>query len=236
MRGQRGVEHRGVGAGQGDPVAAAPLGAGRGDRTLGLAPRFGFGLRSRFQLDRGAQLSDRGDPGQLRVMLIRSLTRARRDHPDLIQRQPALPHALGAARKLLQPARDRGDRVRIRRRTAGLPGHQRRHRPRPGHPTQLIAVDLGHDLHDAPINRVALTAQLRQLLKQHLKTLARIHPHGTSRCDQRHHAIITPTTDKTRPADTRRRIPCAHPPAQPGKQPHCDYHESQFVRAVQHQW
>ena len=50
---------------------------------------------------------------QLRVMLIRSLTRPRRDDADLIQRQPTLPHALRAARKRLEPARDGGDRVGV---------------------------------------------------------------------------------------------------------------------------
>ena len=36
-------------------------------------------------LDRGAQLIDRGDRGQLRVMLIRSRTGACRDDTDLIE-------------------------------------------------------------------------------------------------------------------------------------------------------
>ena len=44
-------------------------------------------------------------------MLIGTLGCPLGDHADLIQRQPALPHALGAAGKLLQPARDGGDRV-----------------------------------------------------------------------------------------------------------------------------
>ena len=39
-------------------------------------------------------------------MLIRSLGGPPGDHPDLIQRQPTLPHAFGAAGKLLQPVRD----------------------------------------------------------------------------------------------------------------------------------
>ena len=56
-----------------------------------------------------------------------------------------------------------------------LPGHQRRHRPRARGAAQLVAIQLGDDLHDAPINRVALTGQLRQLLEQHLKTLVRTH-------------------------------------------------------------
>ena len=59
-----------------------------------------------------------------------------------------------------------------------LPGHQRRHRPRTRGAAQLVAIHLGDDLHDAPINRVALTGQLRQLLEQHLKTLVRAHRRG----------------------------------------------------------
>ncbi len=43
-------------------------------------------------------------------------------------------------------------------------------------PAQLVAIDLGHDLDDAPIDRIALTGQLRQLLEQHLKTLAQDSP------------------------------------------------------------
>ena len=73
------------------------------------------------------------------------------------------------------------------------------HRPRTGGPAQFVAIHLGHDLHDAPINRVALTGQLRQLLEQHLKTLGRTHHHSASGCDRRHDVIIAATTDKTRP-------------------------------------
>ena len=45
----------------------------------------------------------------------------------------------------------------------------------PVDPAQPVAIHLGDDLHDAPINRVALTGQLGQLLEQHLKTLVRAH-------------------------------------------------------------
>src|SRR5436309_2519779 len=63
---------------KGNPVAAALLVGGLGDRALDLGPRvgFGFGFGSRFQLDRGAQLVDRRYRCQLRVMLIRTLTAA----------------------------------------------------------------------------------------------------------------------------------------------------------------
>ena len=81
----------------------------------------------------------------------------------------------------------------------GLPGHQRRHRPRAGGAAQFVAIDLGDDLNDAPINRVALTGQLRQLLEQHLKTLARTHHHSASGCGRRHDVIIAATTDKPDP-------------------------------------
>ncbi len=135
-------------------------------------------------------------PRQLRVMLIRSLTGPCRDDPDLIQRQPTLPQTRRAARKRLQPARDGGDRVRIGRGRAELPGHQRRHRACARHPAQLVAIHLGDDLHDAPINRVALTGQLRQLLKQHLKTLSRAHRRARG-CGQRHNLIIAGGYDKS---------------------------------------
>jgi hypothetical protein len=67
----------------------------------------------------------------------------------------------------------------------------------------LVAIDLGDDLNDAPINRVALTGQLRQLREQHLKTLARTHHHGASRCGRRHNVIIAATYDKSGPPDPR---------------------------------
>ena len=144
--------------------------------------------------------------GQLRIVLIGSLGRPPGDHPDLIQRQPALPHALRAAGKLRQPVRDGGDRVRVRRGRAGLPGHQRRHRPRAGGTAQLVAIHLGHDLHDAPINRVALTGQLRQLLEQHLKTLIRTRHTSVRGCGRGHDTIIAAGSDKSRPPDPPRGV------------------------------
>ena len=84
---------------------------GLGDRGLRLRPRIGFG--SRFQLDRGTQLVDRGAARQLRVVLIRSITRPGRDDADLIQRRSTLSHALRAARERLEPTRDGGDRVGV---------------------------------------------------------------------------------------------------------------------------
>ena len=68
-------------------------------------------------------------------------------------------------------------------------------------PAQLVAIQLGHDLHDAPINRVALTDQLRQLVEQHLKTLIRAHTSGAGRCGRRHDFIIAATYDKSGPPD-----------------------------------
>ncbi len=193
MRGQRRVELRGVMMAQADPVAAALFVSGFNDRGLGLRPGLGFG--SRFQTHRSAQLVHRRNRGQLRVVLIRSRTGPRGDHPDLIQRQPSLPQARRAAGKLPQPARHRGDRVGMSRRATQLPGHQPRHRPRPGSTPQPITVDLRDDLHDAPINRITLTSQLRQLPEQHLKTLGRTHHHGR-RSGRRHNRIITTGYDK----------------------------------------
>ena len=79
MRLQRRVERRGVGVTKFDPVAAERLVGGLGDRALRLGPRIGigFGFGARFQLESGAQLADRGDRGQLRIMLIGSLARPR---------------------------------------------------------------------------------------------------------------------------------------------------------------
>ncbi|VBA33670.1 hypothetical protein LAUMK136_00483 [Mycobacterium attenuatum] len=204
MRGQGGVELRRLGVRQGDPPTAELFVAGLGDRGRRLRPR--IGVRSRFKLDRGAQLVDRGHPRQLRVVLIGSHTGPGGDDANLIQRQPALFHARRAARKLRPPARHRGDRVSVDRRAAQLPGHQRRHRPRPRHPTQLVAIDLGHDLRNAPIDRVALTGQLRQLLKQHLQTPGRTDHHGVRRCTRRHDLIIAATTDNSRPPNPARGV------------------------------
>ena len=76
-----------------------------------------------------------------------------------------------------------------------LPGHQRRHRPRTSRAAQLVAIHLGDDLHDAPVDRVALTSQLRQLLEQHLETLGGPTSRGW-RCDRSHDPIIAATSDK----------------------------------------
>ena len=56
----------------------------------------GSGSGARLEFDRGAQLVDRRDRGQLRVMLIGALGGLRGDDPDLIG-TAALPHAPGAA-------------------------------------------------------------------------------------------------------------------------------------------
>ena len=132
-----------------------------------------FGLRlgvgSRFEFDRGAQLADRGDLGQRRIMLIRTVGCPLGDHADLIERQPALPQARNAAGKLRRPAGDGSDGVRVGRRRTGLPCHQRGDRAAPGVTPQPVAIDLGDDVHDARVDRVALTGQLRQLFEQHLK-------------------------------------------------------------------
>ena len=95
---QGGIEFRRLELGQGDPERGGLPVAGFGDRP----PPFGLRirLRSRFELDRGAQLGDGGDLGQRRIMLIRTVGCPLGDHTDLIQRQPALPQALNAAGKL----------------------------------------------------------------------------------------------------------------------------------------
>jgi hypothetical protein len=69
-------------------------------------------------------------------------------------------------------------------------------------------LDLGDDLDDASINRIALTTQLAQLLKEHLKTLART-GHLISECGRRHNHIIATTTDKNPPRRTAKGQPDA---------------------------
>ena len=107
---------------QGDPPEVECSIAGFGDRGLRIGPRAGIGAR--LQLDCGAQLADCRDLGQLRVMRIGPVTCACGDHPDLVQRQSALPQALGAAGKRFQPVGHvrKGSGIAVR--GAGLPGHQ----------------------------------------------------------------------------------------------------------------
>ncbi len=139
-------------------------------------------------------------------MRIGALGRAGGDHPDLIQRQPTLPHPLGAAGKLGPPVRDGGDRLGIHRGRAQLPGHQLRHRPRTRGTAQPVTIQLGDDLHNAPINAIALTRQLPQLPEQHLNTLIPTHHRHLRRSGRRHNPIIAAGYDKSgRPIHTRAR-------------------------------
>ena len=89
-------------------------------------------------------------------MLIGSLARPRRDHPDLIQRQPAFPHALRTAGKFR------------RRATVAIvcafpdddPVFQATNAATeraPVAPHNSSRSNSADDLHNAPINRVALT-------------------------------------------------------------------------------
>ncbi len=132
----------------------------------------------------------------------------KRATPTLTHRHPPLPHTPGAARKLRQPPRHRGDRVGVARRAAHLPGHQPRHRPRPRHTPQPVAIQLSHDLHNAPINRIALTGQLRQLLKQHLHTLGRTDYRCARRRGRGHEFIIAAGSDNSgQPESTPGAVP-----------------------------
>src|ERR1700753_4234624 len=67
-------------------------------------PRFGpgSGFRPRLQFNCGAQLADRGNTGQLRIVPVGSLARALRDHTNLVQREAALPHSLRTAGQRLE--------------------------------------------------------------------------------------------------------------------------------------
>jgi len=89
VRLQGGVELRGLQTRQRDPPRGVGLPDGLADRALRVRPGCGFG--SGFELDRGAQLGDRGDRGHLGVVLIGAVGGPLGDDPDLIQRQPALP-------------------------------------------------------------------------------------------------------------------------------------------------
>ena len=190
---QCGVERRRLVVAQGDPPARGLFAGSLGDRARRWWRRPGIGFGPRLQPDRGAQLVDRGYGGQLRVMLIGPLAGSRRYGAELIQRQPALPHALRAAGELLDPVGDRGDRVGVDRGHPQLPGHQRRDRTSTRHPAQPITIHLRDDLHDAPIDGVALTGQLRQLPEQHLKTLS-----GRDDRGRGHTHIIATGSDKNR--------------------------------------
>jgi hypothetical protein len=66
---------------------------------------------------------------------------------------------------------------------------QCRHRAGAGGAPQLVAVDLGDDVHDLTVDGVALAGQLRQLLEQPVQTLHRAHP-GSERGCRRRHKII----------------------------------------------
>ncbi|BDB41203.1 hypothetical protein IWGMT90018_16490 [Mycobacterium kiyosense] len=148
--------------------------AGLGDRALRTRAWLGAGvLGSGFEFDRGAQLGDGGYRGQLGVVLIGAVGGAFGNDPDLIQREPAVAQTGHAARELLRAMGHRGDAFRVARGHAGAPGHQRRDRACAGGPPQFVTVDLGDDLHDPPIDRIALTGQLRQLLEQPLQPLTR---------------------------------------------------------------
>ena len=158
---------------QGDPPEVVRAVAGLGDRGFRIGP--GAGIGARFQFDRGAQLADGGDLGQLCVVRIGPLACPCGDHPDLVQRQSALPQALGAAGKRFQPVGHAGNRGGIAVRSAGLPGHQGGDRSRPGGTPQSVTIDLGNDVDDAPIDRVALTGQLRELLEENADPFSRSH-------------------------------------------------------------
>ena len=145
-------------------------------QRCGSCQGLGFGLGSSLTAVRS--WLTRGDGGQLGVVLIRAVGGAGGDDTDLIHRQPALSHPCRAAGKLLEPVRDSGNGVRGRGRGTQLPGHHSGHRTRPGHAAQIAVIQLGDELHNAPIDRITLPSQLRQLLEQHLETLLRTEHRG----------------------------------------------------------
>ncbi len=68
-------------------------------------------------------------------------------------------------------------------------------------PPQPLTLDLSHDLHHPPIDGIALPGQLRQLLKQRLRTLRRRNRRRLSKGGRRHNPIKTAGTDN--PAEPR---------------------------------
>jgi hypothetical protein len=83
VRLQGGVEGGSFVVRQGDPPGAGPLVAGLGDRPRRPWPRIGLGTR--LELDRGAQLADRGAFGELGVVRIGAVGRPVRDDADLVR-------------------------------------------------------------------------------------------------------------------------------------------------------
>ncbi|MEZ0053444.1 hypothetical protein ABIA30_004473 [Mycobacterium sp. MAA66] len=63
---------------------------------------------------------------------------------------------------------------------------------------QSIALDLGDDVHQASVDRVALTGQLRDLLEQRLQPLTGMHPGGQRCCGGGHNPIIAEEYDNFR--------------------------------------
>ncbi len=202
MRLHGGVELRRLHLGQGDPVGGVHRVDDLGERPLG--PRCGLRLGTRLLLDRGAQLRHRRRCGRLRVVLVGPVGGVCGDHADLIQRQPALPHLRRQTGKRLEPPRHGDHRLGVVRRDPGLPCHQPGDRPRTGHPSQLPALELGDDLHQPTIDRVALPGQLGHLVEQHPEPLLR----SQTRCGRGHDTIQAPGSDKSGRCGPRHLGPC----------------------------
>ncbi|KUH67819.1 hypothetical protein AU072_24630 [Mycolicibacterium novocastrense] len=190
---QGGLECGGLQVRQGDAVSGGLLTHGLADAPRGVTV---VGLGARFEFDRKPQLVDRGHRGHLGVVLIRARPGVLGDDPDLIQRQAALAHLGGAARELVKALGDGGHVFGGGICHAQFPGHQRFDRAHTfGGGPQTVAVDLGDDFHDAPIDGVALSRQLGQLLQQAHQTLVGTHIHLGIRRSDRHDHIITEGSD-----------------------------------------
>lgn len=111
MRLQCRVELRCLQVAEFDPPAASLLVGGLGDRARRFWLVVGFGAG--FELDRGAQLVDRGNGGQLGIVRIGSVGRVLGDDADLIQGKLALPHAGSAAGEFVESVGDGGDRLGV---------------------------------------------------------------------------------------------------------------------------
>jgi hypothetical protein len=135
-------------------------------------------------------------------MLIAARTGAFGDHPDLIQRHPAVAQPLRAAGKFVDAVRHGDHGFGSAWGDTGLPGDQRldgttsRGTPQSVAVDRASAVDLGDDLHQPTVDRIALPGQLPDLLEQHLQPPHRRHVFGERGCRRRHTTILEGGSDK----------------------------------------
>ena len=172
-------------------MVLAVLGSGDLWSRFGLA----FGLGAGHEVDRGAQLADGGREGEFAVVGIGAVGGVLGDHPDLIQRELAFPHAFRAAGEVVEALCDGDHDLGVAFGHARLPRHECVDGARPGHAGQFIPVDLGDDLDQPAVDGVALAHQFGDLTEQPLQPLF-----GFQRCcGGGHIPIVAPGSDKYGP-------------------------------------